>query len=114
VREAIGLLKHDGLVTTRQGAGVFVTEGRVLTSFRLDNLDFGNKAEIRHIIKLSRAVESAATRLAALRRNPMELAAAEAQLLAMQAAIDRGDPVVEEDVAFHRVIIEVSGNPIFS
>jgi DNA-binding FadR family transcriptional regulator len=113
VREAIGLLKHDGLVTTRQGTRAFVAEGRALTSFRLDNLDFGNKAETRHIIELLRAVESAATRHAAQRRNPKELAAIEAQLLAMQAAIDRGEPGVEEDIAFHRTIIEASGIPFF-
>jgi DNA-binding FadR family transcriptional regulator len=113
VREAIGLLKHDGLVTTRQGAGAFVAEGRALASFRLDLLDFGNKAEIRHIIELLMAVESAATRHAALRRSPEELASIEARLRAMQAAIDRGEPGVEEDVAFHCAIVEASGNPFF-
>lgn len=113
VREAIGLLKHDGLVTTRQGAGAFVAESRALASFRLDVLDFGNKAEIRHVIELLMAVESAATEHAALRRTPEELAGIEAQLRDMQAAIDRGEPGVEEDMAFHRSILAASGNPFF-
>lgn len=113
VREAIGRLKHDGLVTTRQGAGAFVAERRDVASFRLDVTDFGNAAEIRNIVELLMAVEAAATGHAALRRSTVDLAAIEVRLRAMQAAIDRGEPGVDEDVAFHRAIVEASGNPFF-
>ncbi|HWX46513.1 MAG TPA: FadR/GntR family transcriptional regulator [Roseomonas sp.] len=113
VREAIGLLKHDGLVTTRQGAGAFVTERQAVATFRLDVTDFGNTTEIRNIIELLMAVEAAATGHAATRRSAAELTEIEARLHAMQAAIDRGESGVDEDVAFHRAIVEASGNPFF-
>jgi DNA-binding FadR family transcriptional regulator len=113
VREAIGRLKHDGLVTTRQGAGAFVADVRDLSSFRLEVMDFGNVVEIRHLVELLMAVEAAATEHAALRRSVAELAVIEARLEAMQTAIDSGEPGVDEDVAFHRAIVEASGNPFF-
>ena len=59
------------------------------------------------------AVEAAATALAAMRRTNADIARIKAQLIAMQKAIDRGDPGVDEDVAFHRAIVEATGNPFF-
>ncbi len=113
VREAIGRLKHDGLVVTRQGAGAFVAEGGTGSVFRLDVVDFRDEDEIRGIVELLIAVEAAASGHAATRRTPEQLAAIQAQLDAMQAAIDRGEPGVEEDLAFHRAIVDATGNPFF-
>lgn len=113
VREAIGRLKHDGLVTSRQGAGAFVAEARTPTVFRLDVADFADKAEIGNLIELLIAVEAAASGHAARRRTEAQLAGIQAQLDAMQAAIERGDPGVDEDLAFHRAIVEATGNPFF-
>jgi GntR family transcriptional regulator, transcriptional repressor for pyruvate dehydrogenase complex len=113
VREAIGRLKHDGLVVTRQGSGVFVADPQAATVFRLDVSDFANKGEVRNIVELLMAVEGAATQLAAERRSAADLAQIKATLDAVQDAIDRGEPGVEEDVAFHRAIIEATGNPFF-
>lgn len=113
VREAVGRLKHDGLVLTRQGAGAFVAEPGAVSTFRIDISDFHNEDEIRHIVELLMAVESTATAHAAVRRSGHDLEQIQAQLDAMQAAIDRGDPGVDEDVAFHRAIVEATGNPFF-
>ncbi|MEP9368608.1 FadR/GntR family transcriptional regulator [Xanthobacter sp. VNH20] len=113
VREAVGRLKHDGLVLTRQGAGAFVAEPGAVSTFRIDISDFHNEDEIRHIVELLMAVESTATAHAAVRRTAHDLEQIQAQLDAMQAAIDRGDPGVDEDVAFHRAIVEATGNPFF-
>jgi GntR family transcriptional repressor for pyruvate dehydrogenase complex len=113
VREAIGRLKHDGLVVTRQGSGVFVADPRASSVFRLDIADFGDKDDIQSIIELLMAVEGAATQLAAERRTPAELAEIRARLNAVQQAIDRGEPGVDEDMAFHRAIIDATGNAYF-
>ncbi len=113
VREAVGRLKHDGLVLTRQGAGAFVAEPSAASTFRIDITDFQNADEIGHIVELLMAVESTATAHAAVRRSMHDLQQIQAQLDAMQAAIDRGDPGVDEDVAFHRAIVEATGNPFF-
>lgn len=113
VREAIGRLKHDGLVVSRQGSGVFVADPQAATVFRLDVQDFENREEVRHIVELLIGVEGVATQLAAERRSEKELALIKRRLDAVQDAIDRGEPGVEEDVAFHRAIIESTGNPYF-
>lgn len=113
VREAIGRLKHDGLVVTRQGSGVFVAEAGAPPVFRLEVTDFADKDDIANVVAFLMAVEAAATELAARRRSAADLAAIRAQLDAMQAAIERGDPGVDEDVAFHRAIVEATGNPYF-
>jgi DNA-binding FadR family transcriptional regulator len=113
VREAIGRLKHDGLVVTRQGAGAFVADPGAVSVFRLDVADFTDNDEIKNIVELLMAVEATATEHAAVRRSNADLKAIQAQLDAMQAAIDRGEPGVDEDLAFHRAIIEAMGNPFF-
>ncbi len=92
VREAIGRLKHDGLVVSRQGAGAFVAEAGVSSVFRLDVADFSDPEEIRNIIELLISVEAAASEHAARRRTEEQLVAIKGQLDAMQAAIDRREP----------------------
>ncbi len=113
VREAIGRLKHDGLVMSRQGSGIFVADPQAATVFRLDVQDFTDQDEVRHIVELLVGVEGTATQLAAERRSEAALAGIRSRLEAVQQAIDRGEPGVEEDVAFHRAIIEATGNPYF-
>jgi len=113
VREAIGRLKHDGLVISRQGAGAFVAEDGGPAVFRLAIADFSDGAEIRNIVELLIAVEAAASEHAARRRTPEQLGAIRARLGAMGAAIGRGDPGVDEDLAFHRAIVDAAGNPFF-
>jgi len=113
VREAIGRLKHDGLVTSRQGSGAFVAESGVASVFRLDVADFKDRHEIESLIELLMAIESSATELAAQRRTEQDLIAIGDQLEAMQSAIERGDSGVDEDVAFHQAIVSATKNPFF-
>ena len=113
VREAIGRLKHDGLVTSRQGSGAFVAESGVASVFRLDVANFKDRQEIESLIELLMAIESSATELAAQRRTEQDLIAIGNQLEAMQSAIERGDSGVDEDVAFHQAIVEATKNPFF-
>lgn len=113
VREAVGRLKHDGLVLSRQGAGAFVADPGSNSVFRLDVADFSNKDELRNIIELLMAVEASATEHTASRRSEADLLIIKARLDAMQAAIDRGESGVDEDVAFHRAIIDATGNVFF-
>jgi GntR family transcriptional repressor for pyruvate dehydrogenase complex len=112
VREAIGALKRDGLVATRQGLGAFVIETKEI-AFRLAGLDLTDAIDIGNVIELLMAVESAATALAAERRSAQQLDAIERQLHSIQQAFDNGESGIEEDLAFHREIVDASGNPRF-
>ena len=113
VREAIGRLKHDGLVVSRQGSGAFVAEDGGPAVYRLAIADFSDEAEIRNIVELLIAVEAAASEHAARRRTRRQLSLIQARLDDMRQAIDRGEPGVDEDLAFHRAIVEAAGNPFF-
>lgn len=112
VREAINALKRDGLVVTRQGLGAFVSETRE-QSFRFTSFDVNDAIDIRNVIELLMAVEAEATARAAQRRTQEDLKIIEDHLNAMQTAIDRGESGVDEDMEFHRSIVEASRNPYF-
>lgn len=112
IREALGRLKQDGLVTSRQGSGAFVAAGGSPV-FRLDVVDLVDTTEMSNIVELLVAFESAASGHAAKRRTGAELAAIQAEFDAMERAIEGGLPGVDEDIAFHRTIIEATHNPVF-
>lgn len=112
IREALGLLKQDGLVRSRQGSGAFVEEGGTPV-FRLAAVDLRDTIEIQNVVELLVAFESAASALAATRRSKAQLAAITAQFNAMEVAIEEDRSGVDEDVAFHRAIVEATANPVF-
>lgn len=112
IREAINSLKRDGLVATRQGLGAFVTETRE-QSFRFTSFDVNDAMDIRNVIELLMAIEAAATARAAERRTEKDLEKIQSRLQAMQIAIDRGESGVDEDMEFHRSIVEAARNPYF-
>ncbi|MCZ3378234.1 FadR/GntR family transcriptional regulator [Rhizobium sp. AG207R] len=112
VREAIGTLKRDGLVATRQGLGAFVIETKEV-AFRLPGVDLTDSLDVQNVIELLMAVESAATALAAERRTEKQLREIERRLNAIQMAFDNGAAGIQEDLAFHREIVDACGNPYF-
>ncbi len=113
VREAISQLKYDGVLESFQGRGVFVREDTGGSSFRIDEPDLNNQKELAHILELLISIEVAATALAAERRSEKDLQTIKAALDAMAKAIDDGESGVDEDVAFHRSIVEATENPFF-
>ena len=112
IREALGRLKQDGLVRSRQGSGAFVAEAGTPV-FRLSVVDLRDTAEIQNVVELLVAFESAASALAATRRTKAQLAMINAQFDAMERAIVEDRSGVDEDVAFHRAIVDATANPVF-
>ena len=113
VREAISRLKYDGVLESFQGRGVFVSGDGSGSSFRIDDPNLNDQGELAHIIELLVAIEGAATGLAAARRSKQDLEAIKKALDAMAAAIDEGRNGVDEDMSFHRTIVEATRNPFF-
>jgi len=113
VREAISRLKYDGVLESFQGRGVFVSGDGSGSSFRIDDPNLDDQGELAHIIELLVAIEGAATGLAAARRSKQDLEAIKKALDAMAAAIDEGRNGVDEDMSFHRTIVEATRNPFF-
>ena len=112
VREALGRLKHDGMVISRQGSGAFVADGTDPT-LRLHVVP-SDAEDLRAVVELLIAVRSAASAHAATRRTRAQLATITTWYEAIGRAVQEGLPGEEEDIAFHRAIIDAAGNPLFN
>ena len=75
VREAIARLRAEGIVRSRQGAGVFVVEMRAQPSLRLDAEELQGRQEIQMLFELRGVLEIAAAGFAAERRTEEGLTA---------------------------------------
>jgi len=109
VREAVARLRSDGLVTVRQGAGVFVATGPANQAFRMEEAA-ENKTALREIYELRLGVEVEAAALAAQRRAPDDLSRIKRALWAIETTKSGPDFGVEADAEFHRAIALATGN----
>ncbi|WP_319412611.1 FadR/GntR family transcriptional regulator [uncultured Cohaesibacter sp.] len=112
IREAISRLQSEGLVTSRQGAGVFVAESMVRRPFRINPND--GQISISRIFELRTGVEIEAAGLAASRATKKDLTAISRSLKAMEEAIETGTDAVAEDLEFHRAVAAATKNPLFN
>jgi GntR family transcriptional repressor for pyruvate dehydrogenase complex len=113
IREAVATLRAEGLVATRQGIGSFVAQQPAQALFRIEPGQDASLADALHIMELRTAVETEAAGLAAERATAAQRRAIRKALDAIDAAIERGEPAITEDFAFHAVITDATGNPQF-
>lgn len=113
VREAIAMLSGDGLVQSRQGAGVFVLDRpKDSLAGMLTDLT-GRLSAVLNVLEVRIAVEVEAAGLAADRRSAAQEADIRQAYAAFNADLDAGRPTGEADLAFHRAIAEATNNPFF-
>lgn len=111
VREAISLLKSEGLVVSHQGRGLFVNpEGSSV--FRLKP-DLGDRDDLALLLEFLMSVEVVATELAAERHTDLDLRRIEQALNDLGQAVKDGRSGVDEDMRFHSAIVEASHNHYF-
>jgi DNA-binding FadR family transcriptional regulator len=111
VREAIALLKDEGLLSTRRGSGAFICKSG---DAQIDQQDVQTEQSVQsllNLIEVRRGLEAETAALAALRRTPGQLAEIEHALRRIEEAVASGVSGVEEDVRFHLCIAEATGNP---
>ena len=113
VREAVHQLKSRQLVVARQGSGVFVTEPAPNRALAFDPTVLGSTQAVVHVVEVRRVLEGEMAGLAAERATRAQVAALRRALKAIDAATAAGKDGVAEDLAFHRVIGEATGNPQF-
>ncbi|MFV0334939.1 MAG: FadR/GntR family transcriptional regulator [Tropicimonas sp.] len=113
VREAMSRLRSEGLVVSRQGAGVFVAEPNARRPFRLVKPAGSGEPAISDVYELRMGVEVVAAGLAAKRRTEAQLAAIEKSLDKMKKALDDGEEAVDEDLGFHKALAAATGNTLF-
>jgi GntR family transcriptional regulator, transcriptional repressor for pyruvate dehydrogenase complex len=113
VREAVHQLKSQGLVRSRQGSGVFVTEPPAHRALAFDPKLLESMDAVVQMVELRRVIEGEMAALAAARATRAQLAAIKRALQAIDAATERGELGVDEDMGFHRTIGAATGNPQF-
>ena len=113
VREAVHQLRSRELVVSRQGSGVFVAQTPVNQPLAFDPTVLDSVQAVVHVVEVRRVLEGEIAALAAERATRSQVAALRRALKAIDAAVADGTDGVAEDLAFHRVIGESSGNPQF-
>lgn len=98
VREALAMLRAEGLVDEEPGRGAFVA---VLDA-----------RAIEEVYEIRAALESAAARLVIARNDPRDRDELEAALAAMRRTAASGDRIalVDADLALHGTLCRISGN----
>lgn len=120
LREGVRALSMMGVLETRQGDGTYVT--KLDPSMLLAPLgfvvDLQDGSGTHHLHAVRRILETEAAASAALQIGPAELDAAAELLRHNEAELTLGEPnhetVIENDIAFHRMIAEASGNPVLA
>ena len=111
LREALRALAIMNVVEIRQGAGTYITalEPQALVS-HLDFVFSKDPVAIAGVIETRRVVEVGNVRLAAARISDAELAALEALLGELRAAVADPDRFATLDIAFHDAVSDAAGN----
>jgi len=113
VREAVHQVKSRGLVRSRQGSGVYVSQTLRRQSLVFDPQVLESIDAVVQVVELRRVMEGEMAALAAERASRTQVAGIKRALQAIDSATGRGDLAVSEDFAFHRAIGEATGNPQF-
>lgn len=108
LRQALARLRADGHVIARQGSGHYVAEGP-----KVKAIDYGpiqGIPDVRNFLEFRCILEGESAALAAQCRDSKLRAAVTSRRKAMEAAARRGEPGIDEDIAFHAAIAEASQN----
>ncbi|MGO1921994.1 MAG: FadR/GntR family transcriptional regulator [Microbacterium sp.] len=108
VREAIRRLAGQGVLSTRQGAGVFVAALDIVEDWSA----VLRKVDIDSVIEARIAIEVEAVALAAERWTAAELRAIRHAAATRDAQRTDIEAHVDADIAFHRAVVVASHNPI--
>lgn len=113
VREAIALLKADGVLVTRKGSGAYVSETPGGQVWRVASAPDGGPT-LAQLFELRRVVETACAEMAARRRTEADLAEIRAALEGMQRNANDFPTAAAADIAFHHAIAQAAHNPCFT
>ncbi len=115
VREAIATLVADGLVETRQGAGIFVLGHRPSSAPAVAAPKDvpGNISHALNVLEVRIALEMESAALAATRRSASQEAQIQERFFEFEHLLKQGKPTGAADFAFHRAIAEATNNAFY-
>ncbi|GLS34149.1 DNA-binding transcriptional regulator, FadR family [Mesorhizobium albiziae] len=112
IREAIASLAADGLVESRQGAGVFVLEHPAST-FSSFSQEIKKVSQAINVLEVRMGIEIESAGLAATRRNAAQEALIQEAFFEFERLLNLGEPTGKADFAFHREIASATNNPFY-
>ena len=111
VREAVSRLKSLGLVDSRQGSGMFVSQKLPFAPLNFEARHAASQEAVVQMVEVRRALEAEVAALAAQRRTAVDLLAIQKAVKDLDDVVQAGGNGVAEDVKFHRAIAEAARNP---
>ena len=113
IREAMAMLAADGLVESRQGAGVFVRE-RPSLAFGSIGQEIGNKiSQAINVLEVRMGIEIESAGLAAMRRNNAQAAQIQEAFFEFERLLRLDQATGKTDFEFHRAIAAATNNPFY-
>lgn len=118
VREAISLLKYDGVVDSRRGVGTFITESGNRSAFRISPGCFEKRRQIVKLLQLRAEVQAGASALAAGMRTRDQMQRIEELFTELERLDALGPDAalvqrVDTELDFYRCISEASANEYY-
>jgi GntR family transcriptional repressor for pyruvate dehydrogenase complex len=111
VREAVSRLKSIGLLTSRQGSGVFVAPRHQARALAFDPTVVTSLESVLQVVEVRRGLEADVAALAAERMTSEKARTIGLALEHLEACPPQGTEGVEADLAFHRCIARATENP---
>jgi len=113
IREAVATLAADGLVESRQGAGIFVRDHPTL-AFGSISIDDGSRiSRALNVLEVRMGIEIESAGLAALRRNSAQEARIYEAFFEFDRLLEGLQATGKTDFAFHRAIAVATNNPYY-
>jgi GntR family transcriptional repressor for pyruvate dehydrogenase complex len=114
LRESIRVLVSKGLIEVKQGHGTFVRQPQIdVPEEAVRNYMMVHRYALEQLMEVRMPIEVEMSRLAAKRRREEHIEAMQASLLDMQEYSKSAEVLSDADDAFHRAILEGSGNSLF-
>ena len=114
LREAVRVLVSKGLVEVKQGHGTYTRLPKIeVPEEAVRNYLMTNKLSLLQLMEIRTPIEVEVARLAAERREEIHLNTMERSLQIMNTDSKTSEVYADADEAFHKAIIDASGNPLF-
>ncbi|TRL39729.1 MULTISPECIES: FadR/GntR family transcriptional regulator [Rhizobium] len=113
VREAIAILRADGLVEARKGAGVFALEMKPAEERPFDDLTTERISSVIELLELRTVFEVEAAALAAARRSALQIEAIVDAHRIVADCLAASKPTRDADFNFHLAIAKATQNSRF-
>ncbi|MDL2272782.1 FadR family transcriptional regulator [Desulfovibrio sp. OttesenSCG-928-I05] len=113
LREALRALEYAGVLETRVGEGVFVSDGSCMLSNNLQMSHLLQQYALEEMIEVRKVLETASIKLAVERASDEDIACIRKVHEESKAELHSREGFAHSDYAFHQAIVEAAHNSIF-